>query len=131
MFLEQAWFWPENSEFRFAFSPIFGKNVVWKKSDFEISWSDFLLGSTAVVFFGQNSGILGKYSGILGKNGGILAKYSGMLGKYSGIWGKYIRILRKYSGILPFGGIFGKYGWILYNYCCILSKYRVKKIYID
>ena len=28
-FLEQVWFWPQNSEFRSAFGLIFGRNMVW------------------------------------------------------------------------------------------------------
>ena len=48
-FLEQVWLWPPNSEFESAFGLIFGRNIVWYKSDFEIPWSDFLLGSTAII----------------------------------------------------------------------------------
>ena len=46
-FLEQVWFWPQHSVFGSAFGLMFGRNMVWLKSDFEISWSLFLLGSTA------------------------------------------------------------------------------------
>ena len=45
--LESVGFWPQNNEFGSAFGLIFGKNMVWW-SNFEISWFDILLGSTAL-----------------------------------------------------------------------------------
>ena len=47
---KKVWFFIKIVDFGSAFSLIFGKNMVWFKSDFSFFWSDILIGSTAEVY---------------------------------------------------------------------------------